>query len=184
MFIYTEWNGHTIECFLYPLAQRSWREYTGFTLSVRPCVRLCLCGQNRMRSVSSTILAVSISYLHTLLSSFRRCVAYKVFFSKFISFLNFGKFFKFVVLTLSCFDLGSNMNCSIIWAWVPYELLNNMSLGSSMNWSIVWVSWGAGRYRQVSNIRRTSVGNKIVDNSDVVGASPVGAAPTTSSLST
>ena len=39
-------------------------------------------------------------------------------------------------------------------------------------------------YRQVSNIRRTLVGNKIVDHSDVVGASPVGAAPTTSSLST
>ena len=40
------------------------------------------------------------------------------------------------------------------------------------------------RYRQVSNIRRTLVGNKIVDHSGVVGASPVGAAPTTSSLST
>ena len=33
-------------------------------------------------------------------------------------------------------------------------------------------------YRQVSNISRTLVGNKIVDHSDVVGASPVGAAPT------
>ena len=31
---------------------------------------------------------------------------------------------------------------------------------------------------------RTSEDNKIVDHSDVVGASPVGAAPTTSSLST
>ena len=39
-------------------------------------------------------------------------------------------------------------------------------------------------YRQVSNIRRTLVGNNIVDHSDVVGASPVGAAPTTSSFST
>ena len=39
-------------------------------------------------------------------------------------------------------------------------------------------------YRQVSNVRRTLVGNKIVDHSDVVGASPVGAAPTTSSFST
>ena len=39
-------------------------------------------------------------------------------------------------------------------------------------------------YRQVSNIRRTLVGNKIVDYSDVVGASPEGAAPTTSSFST
>ena len=40
------------------------------------------------------------------------------------------------------------------------------------------------QYRQVSNIRRTLEGNKIVDHSDVVGASPVGAAPTTSSFST
>ena len=39
-------------------------------------------------------------------------------------------------------------------------------------------------YRQVSNIRRTLVGNEIVDHSDVVWASPVGATPTTSSFST
>ena len=41
-----------------------------------------------------------------------------------------------------------------------------------------------GTYRQVSNIRRILVSNTIVDHSDVVGASPVGAAPTTSSFST
>ena len=35
-------------------------------------------------------------------------------------------------------------------------------------------------YRKISNIRRTLIGNKIVDHSDVVGAAPVGAAPTTS----
>ena len=40
------------------------------------------------------------------------------------------------------------------------------------------------RYPQVSNIRRTLVGNKIVDHSDVDGAAPVGDAPTTSSFST
>ena len=39
-------------------------------------------------------------------------------------------------------------------------------------------------YHQTSNVSRTLVGNKIVDPSDVVGASPVGAAPTTSSFST
>ena len=39
-------------------------------------------------------------------------------------------------------------------------------------------------YRKTSNIRRTLVGNNIVDHSDVVGASPVGAAPATSSFST
>ena len=41
-----------------------------------------------------------------------------------------------------------------------------------------------GICRKVSNIRRTLVGNKNVDHSDVVGASPVGAARTTSSFST
>ena len=39
-------------------------------------------------------------------------------------------------------------------------------------------------YRKTSNISHTLVGNKIVDHSDVVGASPVGAAPTTTSFST
>ena len=39
-------------------------------------------------------------------------------------------------------------------------------------------------YRQVSNIRCALVGNKIVDHSDVIGASPLDAAPTTSSFST
>ena len=46
------------------------------------------------------------------------------------------------------------------------------------------VSWANLTYRQVYNIRLTSEGNKIADHSDVVGASPVGAAPTTSSFST
>ena len=39
-------------------------------------------------------------------------------------------------------------------------------------------------YRKTSNISRALLGNKIVDNTDVVGASPVGTAPTTSSFST
>ena len=37
---------------------------------------------------------------------------------------------------------------------------------------------------QTSNIRPTLVGNEIVDNSDVFGASYVSCAPTTSSFST
>ena len=39
-------------------------------------------------------------------------------------------------------------------------------------------------YRKSSNISRELVGNKIAENADVVGTSPVGAAPTTSSFST
>ena len=40
-------------------------------------VRLSVCGQNRVRSVSSTILARSIPYLHILSSNLRRCVVCK-----------------------------------------------------------------------------------------------------------
>ena len=54
------------------------RGYTGFTLSVCPSVRLSICGQNRVHSVSSTILIGSISYLHILSSNFRRCVSCNV----------------------------------------------------------------------------------------------------------
>ena len=43
-------------------------------------------------------------------------------------------------------------------------------------------TWFLQRYHQISNIRRTLIGNKLVDHSDVVGASPVGAAPTKSSF--
>ena len=45
-------------------------------------------------------------------------------------------------------------------------------------------TFSQNNYRKTSGISRALVGNKIVDNSDVVGASPVGAAPTTSSFST
>ena len=38
-------------------------------------LRLSVWGQNRVRSVSSTILIGSISYLHILSNNFRRCVA-------------------------------------------------------------------------------------------------------------
>ena len=48
----------------------------------------------------------------------------------------------------------------------------------------LWLDQLSLNYRQASNIRCILVGNKIVDHSDVVGASPAGAAPTTSSFST
>ena len=54
-------------------------------------------------------------------------------------------------------------------------------LGSKL-WCIYWLS--KREYCKTSNISCTLVGNKIVDHSAVVGASPVGAAPTTSSFST
>ena len=79
-----------------------------------------------------------------------------------------------------------------------FKYLGNVSAGKIIEYtnilfSKIYSAWQKLRfsiptnhqtYRQVSNIRRTLVGNKIVDHSDVVGASPVGTAPTTSSFST
>ena len=66
------------------------------------------------------------------------------------------------------------------WLKFNFELM-----GNSLYITLLGELWGAYcEYLQVSNISRTLVGNKIVDHSDVVGASPVGAAPTTSSFLT
>ena len=52
-------------------------------------------------------------------------------------------------------------------------------------WVLAFRSFGIKFiYHQISDISRTLVGNKIVNHSDVVGASPLGAAPTTSSFLT
>ena len=53
--------------------------YWFLCLSICPSVCPSVCGQNHVRSVTSTILARSISYLHVLLSNLRRCVACEVF---------------------------------------------------------------------------------------------------------
>ena len=60
-----------------------------------------------------------------------------------------------------------------------YTLRNNMNVRMCF-----CVCSPTHTYRKTSNISRTLLGNKIVDNPDVVGASPVGAALTTSSFST
>ena len=62
--------------------------------------------------------------------------------------------------------------------WVCILYFANMQ----SNLNILWDS--KVKYRQTSNISHTLVVINIVNHSDVVGASPVGAAPITSSLST
>ena len=75
----------------------------------------------------------------------------------------------------------------------PFDCMLLLQPGAENFWVRTETFWGFifssqfmiyETYRKTSNISLTLVGNKIVDNSDVVGASPVGAAPTTSSLST
>ena len=64
-------------------------------------VRLSVCGQNRVRCVSSTILATSISYLQILSTNFRMCVAcwflWQILKFEFLAF-----FFLISPFTLSC----------------------------------------------------------------------------------
>ena len=60
-----------------------------------------------------------------------------------------------------------------------------ISLVKNCTWLVIWTNVGLlDWYCQTSDIIWTLVGNKIVDHSDVAGASPAGAAPTTSSFST
>ena len=72
---------------------------------------------------------------------------------------------------------------------------SNPTVGTKWGWGLLKLSllislWWKSlickntSYRKTSNISHTSVGDEIVDNSDVIGASPVGAAPATSSFST
>ena len=71
--------------------------------------------------------------------------------------------------------------------WVVISLVASIKVATRATCPIAWNSLDDDmtiEYHQTSNIRCTSLGNKIFDHSDVVGALPVGAAPTTSSFST
>ena len=93
------------------------RGYTGITLSVcpssrlsvRPSVRLSVCGKNRVRSVSSTILIGSISYLHILFSNFRRYVACNACFK----IQKFGEFWRFFLIC--------NFDFVFFWLGIQYD---------------------------------------------------------------
>ena len=78
----------------------------------------------------------------------------------------FGKRFHVMVSSWS----------TILWQQMPYYCVANHTIKSSTAWHAM--------YLQTSNTSRTLVANKIVDHSDVAGASPAGAAPTTSSFAT
>ena len=79
----------------------------------------------------------------------------------------------YIYVTLGGDELTKFFNGFSYWLWRTSNVLTNCIL-----------YWRAAvPYRKTSNISCTLVGNKIVDQSDAVGTSPVGAAPTTSSFS-
>ena len=76
--------------------------------SICPSIRPSLCGQNHVWSISSTILARPISYLHTLSSNFSGCVASKVLLQNSNIWIC-GKFFNILV------------DFVFFWLGIPYE---------------------------------------------------------------
>ena len=92
-------------------------------------------------------------------------------------------FFKFIV---NWFRVCSShdMIYGVCVFWDELGVLVHMS-EAKMMWNTIYQLSRIkldGQYCQTSNIRCT-LGNEIVDHSNVVGASPVGTAPTTSSFS-
>ena len=106
----------------------------------------------------------------------------------FMSFNDLNKQFKLWIKVTNFHNYIYEGYCNQDFWWSHSKILTVM-----FSWFIkcpVMLSWHIKgpddlssnfNYRKVSNTRRTLVGNEIVDHSDVVvvGASPVGAAPTT-----
>ena len=99
--------------------------YTGFTASVRLSVRLSICpsvrqsvDKKRVCSVSSTILARTISYLHILLSNFRRCVACKGYCDNPWQSMNLWQIFGIC-----------NFDFVLFWLWIWYESIEWVIMG-------------------------------------------------------
>ena len=87
-------------------------------------------------------------------------------------------FGKFTYEVLCCKYLCDEMFIVAVWWSVHINSYQEQKVSIICDDSFKWI------YSQVSNIKHTLVGNWIVDHSYVVGTSPVGAAPTTSSFST
>ena len=69
-----------------------------------------------------------------------------------------------------------------IWVVIAHNDIDRIMLVySALTGFMIFLKWNAQNYRKTSNISRTLVCYEIVDHWDVAEASPVGAAPTTSS---
>ena len=89
---------------------------------------------------------------------------------------------NFVLLVVFCFSLVLASLTLIVQSYAQCDAVIKWSVFSKI--LTTWGCWVEKLiYHKTSNISHTSLGNKIVDHSDVVEASPVGAAPTTSSFS-
>ena len=123
----------------WPISSRSFG--LGLENSVRSVASTVLDGffENRVRSVTFSVLDRLFPYLPQIITAIRECVACWVY-NKILKFKIFANFSNFSAFTL-------------FWLGIRYELVNIMDLGFKMNWSIVWVIMGR---RGVSSEHRRS----------------------------
>ena len=89
-------------------------------------------------------------------------------------------------------SISSPPRCAFVVLVVAYENNSYIRFGPIGEWYTMLYEYrtqksnykAINKISQVSNISRTAIGNQIVDHSNIVGAPPVGADPTTSSFST
>ena len=95
---------------LYPRTTKLLGGYTGFTLSVRPSVRLSVHPSRIPCPLCSRCSFGWIHFIFTHLIKQLQKVCRVWSFLQNFKICIFGNFFKFVTLTLSCFHLGSDVN--------------------------------------------------------------------------
>ena len=87
-----------------------------------------------------------------------------------------------VIIYLMRYDANYESNAMSLWNCVALQtnkFLVKHHYQMNKKWDLICcgVLQQKCKYRQTSNIRHTLVGNKIVDDSDVVGGSPISTAP-------
>ena len=95
--------------------------------------------ENRVCSVTFSVLDRLFPYLPQITTTIRGCVVCEVY-NNILKFQFFANFSNFSAFTL-------------FWLGIQYELVNSMDMGFKMKWSIVWVIM---RRRGVSSERRRS----------------------------
>ena len=103
--LFSLWHSLLMKIVIPPASTKLKGGYTGFTLSICPSVRLSavdrIVSALYLQQYSSDPFHICTSYQATSEGVPRVMIVSKL--------KNFGEFFKFVTLTLSSFDLGSNM---------------------------------------------------------------------------
>ena len=119
---------------------------------VSPCPSVRLWTESCPLCIFYNTCPIHFIFTH-LIKQLQKVCRMWTFFSSKLKNLRFWQILWICNFDFVLFWLGIWYECSMVWAWIQYELFNSMSLGSNMNCSIVWVIMG---YQGVSSERRHS----------------------------